>query len=984
MSEQVSGFQSIDPDDQIFDNLFLGSETDSICNYYSVENFNSLNFSTDANFLLFNCNLRSFNANGSSFDALFGTFSNKPNAIVCTETWNSPSTYEMCKFRGYDGFHTFRENSRGGGVSVFCESGYQIQKVDELSVCNLTIETCVCRITTENGYVVIFGVYRPHTDTIENFCSILESFLNNAIIKNANTILVAGDFNINISNLECANVQFFNSVMFSLCFLPVITKPTRFSTENNCSTLDHIWISKSNFLLSGILLIDITDHLPSFVYFLNPLEKKSKEKVKVTFRPYSNEKFIALRASLAEINWDDLIGHIPCVEEAYKIFVSKIDWLYCQHFPSKVKYISKKRLQNPWLTANLKHLINQKSRYYKLFKLGIISKASNNSFRNKINLQVRKTKSNYFLNKFDQSISDIKRTWTIIRNMMGCKSKSNIIECITVGGREFSRQSDIAEQFNEYFCSVASKLDNLLPNPEISPLHYMGPPKPNSFYLFDSNEAECAKIISKLKVTRTNPHVLPVKMFKQLAYELAKPICILINLSFKSGSFPASLKIARITPIFKKGNKKMVENYRPIASLPYISKIFERIMANRLLSFFNKFNFISKFQYGFLKNKSTCDALINLTELIYDGLDNRDYILNILIDLSKAFDTVNHSILIDKLFIYGIRGLPLMWLKSYLKDRKQYVGIGDSASSLKTLNLGVPQGSILGPLLFLIYINDLPSVSEVLSPTLFADDTTLTIAHPNYDELVEKVNYELKPIISWTQANRLTVNVNKTEMILITNRSQTNTDDQIILNDEFLKFNESVMFLGVKIDRGLTFSSHISYITNKLSKSTGIFYRIRDNLNEKARIKFYYGFMYPLISYNILAWGGTYDTYLNSVIVQQKKIIRLIANADRLAHTTPLFHQYKILKIVDVYRYFISVYIFKARKSGLFTSDPVRLTRNMDSAVPTFRRLTSTQHSVSFAGPNIWNHLPENIRLIDKLPKFKFELKNYLLDQYSS
>ena len=984
MNENVSDFQNIDPDDHIFNNMFSGTEANSVCNYFSVENYNNLDFGSDRNFLLFNCNLRSFNANGSTFEALFGTLSKKPNAIVCTETWNSPSSHELCKFNSYNSFHTFRDNSRGGGVSVFCETGFRVQKVAELSVCNLTMETCVCRIGTENGYIIICAVYRPHTDSIENFATELESLLSNPVIKNASTILLAGDLNLNISNLECANVQFFKSIMFSLCFIPVITKPTRFSPESSyCSTLDQIWISKSNFLLSGILLVDISDHLPSFMCFSDPLQQKFHEKRKITFRPYSDQKFKLLKTSLANIDWHKEIGRITSVQEAYNNFVSKIDGLYCQHFPSKVKYISEKRIKNSWLSPNLKHLINQKCKYYKLFKLGLISRDSNNRFRNKVNSEVRKGKSNYFLYKFEQSILDIKKTWNIIKNLMGCTNKKNIIDSITFAGKEFSEHCDIAEQFNEYFGSVASKLDNLLPEPEISPLLYMGPPKPNSFYLFDISEAECAKIISKLKVTRTAPNVMPVRIFKQLKYELSKPLCILINLSFKTGTFPSSLKVARITPIFKKGDKKMIENYRPIASLPYISKIFERIMANRLLSFFNKFNLISKSQYGFQKNKSTGDALINLTELIYSGLDSREYTLNIFIDLSKAFDTVNHRILLDKLFICGIRGLPLLWLENYLKDRKQYVGRGDSASSLKISNLGVPQGSILGPILFLLYVNDLPSVSNVLSATLFADDTTLTISHPNYDELVVKANRELEPIISWTQANRLTVNVNKTEMILISNRSQTNTDDQIVLNNEYIKFNETVMFLGVKIDTGLTFNNHISYITTKLSKSTGIFYRIRDNLNERARLNFYYGFMYPLLSYNILAWGGTYDTYLNQIIIQQKRIVRLIANSDRLAHTTPLFYQYKILKIADVYRYFISIHVFKARKSGLYTTDHVRSTRNRDLAVPTFHRLTSSQHSVSYAGPTIWNQLPEYIRCIDKLPKFKTILKKFLLDKYS-
>ena len=353
-------------------------------------------------------------------------------------------------------------------------------------------------------------------------------------------------------------------------------------------------------------------------------------------------------------------------------------------------------------------------------------------------------------------------------------------------------------------------------------------------------------------------------------------------------------------------------------------------------------------------------------------------------DFSKAFDCVNHQILLDKLFLYAIRGLPHRWFKSYLFNRKQFVRLGSWDSELKTINIGVPQGSILGPILFIIYVNDLPHVSQSLKPTIFADDTTLSMSHHNYNDLILEVNRELDLLNEWTLANRLSINCAKTELFLVSNRKHSDNNIPIILNNQILKFTDLCTFLGVILDNRLTFSNHIKFITNKLAKSTGVFYCIKDFLDTQARLKFYYGFVYPYIAYNIIVWGSTYRSHLNPLILQQKRIIRLIANADRLEHTSPLFYRYNILKVEDVYRYFICIHVFKSRNNREFIIDHQYPTRSRENAAIGFQRLTKSQQSVSFAGPNIWNQLPISIRQIKSFPKFKTCLKKYLIETYSS
>ena len=405
-------------------------------------------------------------------------------------------------------------------------------------------------------------------------------------------------------------------------------------------------------------------------------------------------------------------------------------------------------------------------------------------------------------------------------------------------------------------------------------------------------------------------------------------------------------------------------------------------MTNKLTSFLDTFSIISKSQFGFQKNTSTSDALAKLTEIIYKSLDSSKHHISILIDLKKALDTMNHDILSQKLESYGIRQLPLMWIRSYLCDRPSYVGLGGTCSQQEITNIGVPQGSIIGPILFLIYINDLPNVTPSIDTTLFADDTTISISDTSYDELIQKTNMELIKIHNWTISNRLTINVEKTEAILVTNKTRDINEATVRLNDNNIMYSPYCKFLGTFLDNKLNFSKHITHVIGKLSRGAGILYKIRDQLPLQARISYYYGMLYPFMSYNILIWGSTYNRHIEPLVIQQKRIIRTIANAKFLDHTSPLFKKYEILKVKDVYRYQLLVHTHKAISENAYNTPHDRNTRYQNLARPVFHHLTLTQHAVSHMGPTEWNKLPSELRNIVSIKCFKKRLKTFLMKDY--
>ena len=354
-----------------------------------------------------------------------------------------------------------------------------------------------------------------------------------------------------------------------------------------------------------------------------------------------------------------------------------------------------------------------------------------------------------------------------------------------------------------------------------------------------------------------------------------------------------------------------------------------------------------------------------------------------MLDIKKAFDCVDHSILLRKLHCYGIRGVPLEWFQSYLTDRQCYLEIDKFKSNLNTFNVGVPQGSILGPILFLIYVNNLPQ-SNSLETQLFADDTIVSNSDSNLNQLKAATNNELLKVFNWTVTNKLSLNTSKTELLLVSNKRENFDNANITLHNEVINPCNSCKYLGVHFDKNMTFGVHIDDVLNKISRHTGILFKIRNNLPAKARLDYYYAFIYPYLSYNVIFWGATYQSYLNPLIIQHKRTIRTIADAGFREHTEPLFFKLGLLKLHDIYKFYLLIYMHKAISRGEYAVEHNVVTRNRDMAVAVYHRLTLTRHAVSHTGPTEWNKLPISIRSIEKKNLFKKALKVHLLNQYNN
>ena len=981
MPESV--FESIDPE---INALVPGSET---CKYFTLNEYR-LFFSQSSptknfEFQLVNYNIRSFHSNHNSFEATLETFPDLPKFIILTETWNKINTVDLCKLSGFVGHHVYRpDQRRGGGVSVFCRDDFDSSKIENLSVVQNHFESCVIKVILDGSkYILICAIYRPPTESVQEFILTLNTYFDSPIFQAAETVIVSGDFNINLLDCESPTVNEFINLMHSYFYLPTITKATRYPTNSthSPSNLDHIWMNKIIPYKSGIFNIDFTDHLPTFIHFSLPAKiSDPNEKIKINLRPYSQQNLDKLVSAISSTDWTEIINSGD-TNVATENFIDKLNELYRKCFPLKVKYLSKKRIEKPWITDHLMYLIRQKSEYYKYYKLGIISKQTNNRFKNMVSKKIDKSKENFYLETFSAFKNNLRKTWTTIKMLMGNNTNKRSIKELVINGTSYVNELDIANEFNTFFSEIASKLVNELPPTTSSPLSWMPPSPPSNFRLFPISEPECLKLISKLKNSGSNIDHMPARIFKSLSTYVVSPLVKIMNRSFEEGNYPNCLKLGRVITIYKSGSNNDPSNYRPITTLPFMSKLFESFLCNRLSKFFDKFNILTPFQFGFRKGRSTSDAITELTNSIYNSYNKKLTQLSVLVDFKKAFDTISHEILIKKLYCYGIRSYPLNLIKSYLNKREQYVCIGQTESQTKEICAGIPQGACLGPLLFLIYINDLPNVSSEFQSLIFADDTTLSMTNSNYFSLVQKMNLELLKLKVWTTANKLTINVTKTNAIVF---SKLNISPVINLplkiENEIINLVPICKFLGVFIDNRLGFDSHIKYITGKIGRNTGILYRIKNNLPLQARLNFYYSFVYPYLTYNVITWGGTFSSHLENLITQQKRIVRIISDAPFLAHTSPLFANLRILKFIDIYKFNVALYMYENHEKYKRTHNLNTRFRNL--SLPSSNRLTVSQHAISFQGPNIWNKLPKELKEIKSKNYFKSQLKMFFLNSY--
>lgn len=628
--------------------------------------------------------------------------------------------------------------------------------------------------------------------------------------------------------------------------------------------------------------------------------RRKPSRSKFIFQSINDTSIDDFRNKIISTDWSEVFAE-STADKAYDTFMT----IFSAHYKAcfKLKSVRQRRsIRKPWIGIEQVKMIEDKNKLFALFlktrKPSILAEFK--KLRNRITSELRKAKVQYFQQLIqDASTSRPDRIWKIVNDALGLRTAAPNQFQMTVQGQLLT-EGALAEHFNTHYItamtnnaapSVTSCVldDNLL----------------NTVFMVPTNTAEVYNIFTSLKNSKSldidNIQVRPVKYVLDV---ICPALVHIYNLALEAGFFPLNMKRAKVSVIYKGGDKNDAANYRPVSVLPVFSKGLEKVILSRLDPFFTKHKLLSECQHGFRKGCSTESALLIQKELILKNMDANKLTLGVFVDYSKAFDCLNHTVLLNKLYHYGIRGVPHSLLKSYLATRMQSVVIDGSLSSFKEIPCGVPQGSVLGPFLFNIYVNDVVRIDKHVKFVLYADDTSLFFTSDNSSHLLHTANETLCKLLDWSSKNYLRINPKKSKAILFASKNKpVSLIGELRLGSSTIDIVKEHKVLGVVLSHRMTWDAHIQQLVKKLSSAVGLIRRSRDIFPTNIKLQVFHSVFRSHINYCTLIWATTTKKNITILHRLEKKAVRCIANVSYFHNTHDLITQFKLVSIQQIYDY---------------------------------------------------------------------------------